>query len=165
MNFQFYLEKLFGSEEFAKFKMDFPDAYFCSGFFVIDLAGSENQQHLDFFVPSFEKMFSFQLESDLQRIPLENIGSTPEKLFANYDFDFKEVENKIKEEMEIRGMKNQIQKFLFSLQKKGDKDFLISTIFISNMGILSANISLPDLNIESFEKKNFLDMFKIIKRT
>lgn len=36
MNFQFYLEKLFESEEFAEFKKEFPDAYLCSGFFVID---------------------------------------------------------------------------------------------------------------------------------
>jgi len=164
MNFQFYIEKLFESEEFAEFKKEFPDAYLCSGFFVIDLTNSENQQHLDFFVPSFEKMFSFQLESNLQRVPLENIGEKPEKLFANYDFDFKDVEEKIKKEMDSRGIKNQIQKFLFSLQRKGDKDFLVSTIFTSNMGILSASISLPDLSVENFEKKSFLDMFKIIKK-
>lgn len=58
-------------------------------------------------------MFSFQLESDLQRIPLENAGTIPEKLLANYDFDFREVEEKIKQEMDLRGIKNQIQKFLF----------------------------------------------------
>jgi len=97
-------------------------------------------------------------------VPLENIGEKPEKLFANYDFDFKDVEEKIKKEMDSRGIKNQIQKFLFSLQRKGDKDFLVSTIFTSNMGILSASISLPDLSVENFEKKSFLDMFKIIKK-
>ena len=164
MNFQFYLEKLFESEEFAEFKKEFPDAYLCSGFFVIDSADAENQQHLDFFVPSFKKMFSFQLESDLQRIPLENAGTIPEKLLANYDFDFREVEEKIKQEMDLRGIKNQIQKFLFSLQRKGNKDFLIGTIFTSGMGILSASVSLPDLGIENFEKRNFLDMFKVIKK-
>ena len=164
MNFQFYIEKLFESEDFERFKKEFPDAYLCSGFFVIDLVGSENQQHLDFFVPSFEKMFSFQLESDLQRIPMENVGEKPEKLFANYDLDFKDVEEKIKKEIDSRGIKNQIQKFLFSLQRKRDKDFLVGTIFTSNMGIISANISLPDLEIKNFEKKNFLDMFKITKK-
>ncbi len=52
MNFQFYLEKLENSDVFKNFKKQNPDAYLCSGFFVIDKqAGKNNQQHLDFFIP------------------------------------------------------------------------------------------------------------------
>ena len=52
MNLQFYLEKLFASDEFKKFKKENKDAYFCSGFFSIDKQGRDNQQHLDFYIPS-----------------------------------------------------------------------------------------------------------------
>jgi len=36
MNMQFYVEKLSHSEEFKEFMKKNPDAYLCSGFFVID---------------------------------------------------------------------------------------------------------------------------------
>ncbi|GAF78191.1 unnamed protein product [marine sediment metagenome] len=52
MNLQFYLEKLHASENFKNFIKENPDAYLCSGFFVIDKEGKDNKQHFDFWVPS-----------------------------------------------------------------------------------------------------------------
>ena len=61
MNFQFYLEKLMDSEDFQNFKRENPDAYLCSGFFSIDKEKEDNQQHLDYYIPELDKMFSFKL--------------------------------------------------------------------------------------------------------
>ena len=72
MNFQFYLEKLSNSDIFKKFKKENKGAYLCSGFFSIDIHGKDNQQHLDFYSSSKNKMVSFQLEKSLEPVPLEN---------------------------------------------------------------------------------------------
>ena len=51
MNSGHYLEKLQNSEEFKNFMKANPDAFLCSGFFVIDKSGSDNKIHFDYFIP------------------------------------------------------------------------------------------------------------------
>ena len=165
MNLQFYLEKLFESDIFKKFRKENKDAYLCSGFFSIDRQGKDNQQHLDFYVPSEKKIFSIKLEKNIELAPLENYDERiPEKLKENLDFDFDEIENIIINKMKEENVNKQIQKLLFSFQNMKGKNFLIGTIFISGMGILKVTISLDENKIISFEKKSILDMFKIIKK-
>lgn len=165
MNFQFYLEKLFDSEEFKKFKKENKDAYLCSGFFSIDRQGKDNQQHFDFYVPSNKKMFSFQLEKEFEIVPLENYGEMiPEKLSEKINFDFDEIEDIIINKMKEENVNKQVQKLLLSLQSLEGKNFIIGTIFISGMGLLKVTIDLSENKIINFEKKSFLDMFKIIKK-
>jgi len=165
MNLQFYLEKLFESDIFKKFRKENKDAYLCSGFFSIDRQGKDNQQHLDFYVPSEKKIFSIKLEKNIELAPLENYDERiPEKLKENLDFDFDEIENMIINKMKEENVNKQIQKLLFSFQNMKGKNFLIGTIFISGMGILKVTISLDENKIISFEKKSILDMFKIIKK-
>ncbi len=165
MNLQFYLEKLFASDEFKKFKKENKEAYLCSGFFSIDRQGKDNQQHLDFYVSSNKKMFSFQLEKGFELVPLENYdGRVPEKLSEKIEFDFDEVEDLIINKMKEENINKQIQKLLLSLQSLEGKNFIIGTIFISGMGILKVTIDLSEDKITNFEKKSFLDMFKIIKK-
>src|SRR3989338_9709061 len=165
MNLQFYLEELFASDEFKKFKKENKDAYLCSGFFSIDRQGKDNQQHLDFYIPSNKKMFSFQLEKGLEIVSLENYDERiPEKLKENFDFDFDEIENTIINKMKDENVNKQIQKLLLSLQSMEEKNFVIGTIFISGMGILKVTIDLTENKITNFEKKSFFDMFKVIKK-
>ena len=164
MNLQFYLEKLFASNEFKKFKKENKDAYLCSGFFSIDRQGKDNQQHFDFYIPLTKKMFSFKLEKG-ELSPLENYDKRiPEKLKEDFDFDFDEIENMIINKMKEENVNKQIQKLLLSLQGMEGKNFIIGTIFISGMGILKVTFDLSENKITNFEKKSFLDMFKIIKK-
>ena len=165
MNLQFYIEKLFESDVFKKFRKENKEAYLCSGFFSIDRQGTDNQQHLDFYVPSEKKMFSIKLENNIELAPLENYDERiPEKLKENLDFDFDEIEEMLINKMKEENVNKQIQKLLFSLQNLNGKNFLIGTIFISGMGILKVTISLDENKIISFEKKSILEMFKIIKK-
>jgi hypothetical protein len=163
MNFQFYIEKLFESEEFEKFKKENPKAHIISGFFSVDKAGGDNKQHLDFYDPDTEKYYSFKMESSLEQIPMENPpenfqgGNIPD----NLDFDFNDIENLIREKMDEKEIKNVIEKCLYSLQNKDGKNYLIATIFISKMGIIHANIDVEEKIINEFEKKSFMDMIKI----
>jgi|TARA_Y100000310_G_C20478700_1_gene713661 hypothetical protein len=168
MNFQFYVEKLYDSVSFEKFKKEHPDAFPCSGFFVIDrenLKNPDNKQHIDYFDPSSKKMFSFQFEEGVVAVPIENPGDkVPLKIAMNYDFDFEEVEEIILKKMKEEDIKEKLQKTLLSFQRLGDKDYLIGTVFISKMGILTIKIELPDLNVLEFEKKSFFDMINIFKK-
>lgn len=168
MNFQFYLEKLFASEEFEKFKKENPEAFLCSGFFSIDKKAQDNKQHLDFFIPSAKKFFSFKLEQNpVELMPVENLIEEiqiPEQIADNYDFDFDEIEKLILDKMQEEKINKEIQKLIFSLQKKDKKDYLLGTIFISGLGILKVLIDLQNKSIEEFEKKSFFDMVKIVKK-
>lgn len=165
MNLQFYVEKLKHSEKYKKFIEENKDAFFASGFFVVDFQGSDNKQHFDFYIPSKNEMFSFKLEDGCKKIPVEivdNIDFKPVPL--DMDFEFDKIKEKIENELVVRKIKTQIQKMLLSLQRKGDKDYLLGTIFVSNFGLLKVTIDLADMKVTDFEKKSFFDMLQISKK-
>jgi len=165
MNFQFYLEKLMASDNFKNFIDEHKDAVPVSGFFVIDLEGKDNKQHFDYFVPSINKMFSFQLENKCDLVPVELIGEKPEKIAMNYNFDFSDIKNLVQKEMTAKNITNKVQKLLFSLQHKDKKDYLVGTVFISNFGMLKVNIDITDMKIVDFEKKSFFDILRVTKKS
>jgi len=172
MNFQFYLEKLIHSEEFQKFKKENPTAFLCSGFFSIDKKPSEkqdNQQHLDFFVPELNKMFSFKLDQNpIEVMPVENFGFAEnnkiEKIPDNTDFNFEELEKIIENKMQQENIKKKIEKILWSLQTHNKKEILIGTIFISNLGMIKVSYNLQNKKLIDFQKKSFFDFIKIMKK-
>jgi len=164
MNLQFYFEKLHASKEFQDFAKQHKDAYFCSGFFIIDKESQkipDDKQHLDFYSPDDKQTWSFQLEDNSRLVPIEQIDKrTPEKIPDNLDFNFDYAEKKIIGEMFENKITNKIQKIIWSLQRLDSKDFLIGTIFISGMGLIKIKINLPDMEVVEFEKKNFMDFLK-----
>ena len=168
MNFQFYVEKLFAGDEFKKFIEENKEAYPCSAFFVIDKQGKDNKQHFDYYISSVKKMFSFKLEDNCAKVPVEIVDASMLKkenqIVMNYDFDFDRIEKIIEGELFEKKIKNKIQKLLFSMQRRQGKDFLLGTIFLSNMALLSVSIDLSEMKIVSFEKKSFFDMLKITKK-
>ncbi|MFW5846856.1 MAG: hypothetical protein ACOCUU_01730 [Nanoarchaeota archaeon] len=177
MNFQFYLEKLYDSENFAKFLKENPDAYPTSCFFEIDLshlknpkAKNQDKQHFDYYVPSINKLFSFKLEFSEEQIePIQQeilqANNFP-KLALNYSFDFDKIKSLIENEMQKQKISNNIEKMLFSLQKleKDNKDYLIGTIFLSNLAMLKIKIDIQDMKITEFKKQSFMDMMNIFKK-
>lgn len=167
MNFQFYYEKLIDSEEYQKFVRENPDAYPCSGFFAMDKEneGKDNRVHFDFWLPGVEKMYSFSVHGGpVEFVNVENYDKRPfEKIGLNYDFDLRDFEKMILERKESEKIKGSVQKLLFSLQKFEGRDYLVTTVFLNNFGMLKINIDVAEKGITSFEKKSFMDMFKIIK--
>ena len=171
MNFQFYAEKLNSSEEFKKFISENPDAFFCSAFFIIDKEsdlkdiGKKDKQHIDFYVPSKKKAFSFQLENNSELVPVQNAyDEAPEKIDLSIEIDFEEVVKLIMLHMEKENIKNKVQQILLSLQRKNGKDFILGTVFISGFGLIKFTLSVKEMKILQFEKKSFLDMLKIIRK-
>lgn len=167
MNFQFLLEKLVSSEEFRKFKNENPDAYPFGGFFSFDIENDEknNQYSLDYFIPKFRKAVSFKLEKGVEMLPITIQNEQKfNEIGANYSFDFNEFKELIEKEMEKKGMKEKLQKILYSLQNFEKEDYLLATVFLSGFGILQANIKIHNREIIKFEKKGFMDFLKIIKK-
>ena len=161
MNFQFFLEKLMASKAFENFMGENKEAYLCGGFFILDLVGEDNKQHFDFYNPTINKMFSFKLEEGIQLLPVEMIDSRiPGKIKANYDFDFNDVINLIREEMKKQEIEKKIQKIILSLQELEGKDYLIGTVFVSGMGMAKVNIDISEMKIVVFEKKSFFDLMR-----
>ena len=169
MNSQFLFEKLHSSEEYKDFIKEKPDAFLCSGFFIIDLENkeksSEDKYNLDFYIPSEKKVFSFQLDNKIKLSPVERPDEkAPEKVPMNDNFDFDKIKELITREMEFKRINNKIQKMLFSLQGKDGKDFLLGTIFISGFGMVKVTIDLKEKRITDFEKKSFFDMLNIVRK-
>ena len=163
MKFQFYMEKLEKSKEYRDFIREHGDAYFCSGFFSIDKEGKDNQVHLDFYSPSKKELFSFNLTEGVKFSKLEIFDSVvPEEISIKLNLEFKDFEKVIEKKLEEEKIKTKIKKFLFSLQKLKNKEFLIVTVFISNLGLIKANMDIKTMEIISFEKKSFMNFFKII---
>lgn len=165
MNFQFYVEKLKDLESFKEFIKENKDAFPASGFFIMEFSDSkhpDNKQHLDYYIPSKNQMFSFKLEENGVMVPVELVDKSEFKpISLEHDFDFNEIVNIISKEMEKKSIKSKVQKILLSLQNKDGKDYLVGTIFISNFGLLRINIDLSDMSVKHFEKKSFFDMLKI----
>jgi len=165
MNFQFYVEKLRNYKKYKLFKRDFPKAYPCSCFFVIDKEGNDNQQHFDFWVEQENEnkgsILSFKLEAGGELVPVDNLGNIPKEISLDIDFSFDDIEKIIEEKVKEEKIKNKIQKYLFSLQEKDGKHYLIGTLFLSMMGLLKVSVNLETMKIEDFEKKSFFDVMKV----
>jgi len=137
----------------------------CSGFFIMDFEKADHQKHLDFYVPTLKKVFSFKLENGIEKVPIDTFDDrTPKKLFIDYDFDLDEIEKLIKEKMVEEKIKSRIQKILLSLQNSKGKDLLTATVFVSGLGMLKVNINPISKKITDFDKKSFFDMMKIIRK-
>ncbi|MEK6906093.1 MAG: hypothetical protein AABW81_00550 [Nanoarchaeota archaeon] len=165
MDIQFYLERLRASGEFKKFMKENPDAYICSCFFVIDLENPTNpddKYQIDFFSKKTNQLFSFNLEDEIKLVPLTNQENAPilERISAESELDFKEIEMMIFGEMGRQNIKNKMQKIIMVLQNNNGKDLWICTVFISGLGLLKVNIDDSEKKITLFEKRSFLDMFK-----
>jgi hypothetical protein len=164
MKFQFYHEKLIDAEEYQNFKRENPGAFPCSGFFVLDKEKRDNKVHFDFYIPQYEKMYSFKLDGKVEFVPVENFDKRPfEKLSMNYTFDLEKIEEEIVEEQKKQNIKGEIKKLLFSLQKLKGIDYLVGTIFLSNMGLLKIEYNIAEKKITKIEKKSFFDMLKFVK--
>ena len=165
MNLHFYLEKLHDSEEYKDFMLENPDAYLCSGFFIMDFEKADHQRHLDFYAPTLKKVLSFKLENGVEKVPIDTFDDrTPKKLFIDYDFDLDEIEEMIRKRMVEEKVKSKIQKILLSLQNTEGKDLLTATVFVSGLGMLKINIDPVSKKVIDFDRKSFFDILKVVRK-
>lgn len=163
MNLQFYFEKLKDSSSYREFIEKNKDAYIGSCFLVIDIENSSlNKQHFDYYLPKEKKIFSFQCEQACNLVPVERVDEKiPEKLNLDFDIDFQKVEEMIVSKMDQEGIKNKIEKMLFSLQSNEGVVSLIGTVFISGLGLIKVLLDVKSMKLIEFEKKSFFNMLKV----
>ncbi len=169
MNLQFYFERLHASDAFKEFIKENPKEYLCSGFFTIDKESrtpeGTDEKHFDFYIPDKKEMFILKIVPEgVERLPVEMAApGVPEKISNAIDFDFKEVEKLILDEMEKQKVKNKLQKIMISLQKFEGKEALICTVFVSMLGLLKVYIDPKTKKVIHFEKKSLFDIVKRVK--
>jgi len=170
MNLQFYIEKLKSSDSFRQFIKEKPEAYLCSGFFVISKEESKKENkstdektHLDFFSPKEKKMFSFDIKEE-KLIPLDKFEKTPNEISENVEVDFDEIEKKIFEEMKNKKIDSKIQKLIISLQSKNGKPWIFGTGFLPMLSLIKFEMDLENKTIKDMEKKSLFDMVKVSRK-
>lgn len=164
MKFQDYYQKLINSKNYQTFTKENKKAYPCSGLFIIDRQKGEITVNLDFYIPETKKIFSFKIDKQIEEIPVENVDPTiPEKLGMNYSFDLATYEKMILDKIAEEKVNGTLQKIMFSLQKTKGKDYLVTTCFLSNLGLLKVQIDISENKIVLFEKKSFFDMIRVVK--
>ena len=135
MNLQFYLEKLFASDEFQNFIKENPSAYFCSGFFSINMEGKENIIHIDYVIPETKKIFSFQLNNKISIIPVEQSGGVVlEDISPDINFDFEEIEKIIEDKMKEQEIKIKLRRFSCRCRKLTKEIFLLGLFLFLDLG-------------------------------
>lgn len=165
MNLQYYMKKLESSDVFKDFIKENPNAYFCSGFFTIDIEGHDNQRHIDFYSPDKKRRFGFIFNNKIELMPLEDIENEtpPKKIDSDMDFDFEEIKRIIGEEISARNIKSKLQKIIISLQQVNKNPTLLCTAFTSMFGLIKVEIDPISKKITFFEKKSFFDFMKLVK--
>ncbi len=166
MNLEFYREKLEASPEFGAFQKNYPEMFFCSAFFAIDFEGEDNKQHLDFYVVSENKIYSFQMEAGMQCAPIElpEGAPAPTGILENPSMDFKELEKMIGDKIQSEGSKKKIQKILIALQNVKGKNMWVCTVFVSGLGLVKVLIDDAEKRITAFENKSLFDMVNVFKK-
>ncbi len=184
MNFQNYFKELKNSQEYKDFMKENPDAFLAGAFFIIDLKfnGKENHQSLDFYIPKNKEMFSFFINENSEtsnkshkvtdfkksRIDLIDKENIPRIIKEDLDFDIEKISELLQKKVEYEKINNSIQKILFSLQikinVKKDEYFLVGTVFLDKMGLIKFVIDIEEMNFVEFEKKNFFDILRPVKK-
>ena len=164
MNFQFYIEKLSELDKCKEFQKAEPTAFPCSGFFIFDYDGKNDQQHIDFYLKDKNKMVSFKLESG-ELVPLEYMGTAaPSEIDLELDLDFDAVRELIEKRMVEEKAAKSMKKVIFSLQRKDNQHFLLGTVFFGVFGLVKTTICVEEMKIINFEKMNLMDLIKIKKK-
>lgn len=188
MNFQFYLEKAEGSEEFKKFKKENSDAYLCAGFFVLCYSEDEKGKdvhNLDYYLPKQNKMATFDLDnmqlkiSEIEKLKKASEGKEDrdkENEEAGKNKDKKEKPEEIKsedvkvdleaikgiaeDEMKNRTVTDKLNKIIAIVQKQDGKIIWNLNCLAVGFGIIRVHVADEDSSILKFEKLNLMDFMK-----
>lgn len=152
-------ERLENSEEFKKFKQEYPDAYFCTAFFILGKAEEEKQQ-LNYTISDSEVM-SFDISKEkispvklktiknelLEEIKKEDIRITPEEAKSNVE----------------KHAKKKFNKSIIVLQRINGKTVWNVTC-IEGFSITRFHVSANDGKIQDLKSFNIQDMMKSEKK-
>ncbi len=167
MNIEFYKEKLESSKEYKKFKEEYPDSFITSIFIAVDFVSNDNKQHIDFYVPSKKQIISFQLEDNNKQVVLHEVvegEEEPLRLGDVFNLSLNESEEILMKKIEEEGIKDKVQKILYSIQSLNGENYWLATVFLSGFSIINAKIDDSKKQIIDFRKSSFMDMITFGKK-
>ena len=119
MNFKETLEKIENSEEYKKFKKDYPDAEICVGFFILDFLSNDNKNSIDYKYK--DKIFTFNIIEDEVKMyedELMDLPNTPklETIIPETKIEVDELKTITQEKAHEEGISAKFNKIIAVLQ-------------------------------------------------
>ncbi|MFA5258854.1 MAG: hypothetical protein WC979_06070 [Candidatus Pacearchaeota archaeon] len=163
-------ETITNSEEFKKFREEYPDAELCTGFFVTDFFGNDNKKSLDYKLG--ERVFSFVV-NELEKIKMyeDKLVKVENKEFPKLEVITPDIKVDLDEITEIamaktleNGICSKFSKIIAVLQKykHNEKDIQAwnLTCMLEGLIIIHIMIDSDSGEIIKFERKSMMDLIK-----
>ncbi|MDD5193746.1 MAG: hypothetical protein PHF67_04140 [Candidatus Nanoarchaeia archaeon] len=164
MTFKQTYETITSSEIFRDFKKQFPEAEFCTGFFITDFFGNDNKKSIDFKVG--EKIFTFSINElgNLKMNEDELIKTkqfpTLEPINPEFKVDLDEAESTAKIKAVGNGINAKFSKIISVLQKYEGKQVWNLTCMLEGLIILHVIIDANTGEVIKFERKSMMDLIR-----
>lgn len=160
------LSKLEKSETFKKFKSENPLAFFCAGFFILDIKEGRNEYSLDY--RSADKIFSFSIYLDSEAITSREdsiLDSTKplEEVNVNVKIQLSQLKELAKGKLAIIDVKKRLEKVIAVLQNSEGKAIWNLTCMCEGFAIIILHIDANTGEMISFDSKNLFDFVKMPK--
>ncbi len=157
-------EKLQKSEAFLKFKEEYPDAFFCAGFFILNFKADTSDFSLDyrndkqifsFKIPVGESKNIFMETSDIfeKQKPLDKIN-------CDVQVDIGDLKEIVEKSLMENNIKNKLEEIIAVLQIIDNQKVWNLTCMCEGFTIISIQIHSETSGVVKFEKRNLLDFVK-----
>ena len=171
MKLQTLFTRLGKSQEFIEFKQKNAEAFFCTGFFVLNFKQNIFEYSLDyrddkklyaFRVPTEEKEKILFTTEDLieNPKPMEKID---EDAIKNLKADIEDIKEIVEQAIWDNNIKNSLEEVIAVLQCMNGKIVWNMTCICSSLSVVNVNINPFTGDVTKFEKKNLLD-FATVKK-
>jgi hypothetical protein len=161
----FKLEK---SEIFKKFKAEYPNSFFCAGFFIFNFKTDTSEYSLDF--REDKNIFTFKVpeakESSITMIKEEILEAQKplEKISSDVKVDLSEIKALVEQALKDNNIKNKLEEIIAVLQSIDNQKVWNLTCLCEGFVIISIHIHSETQGILKFEKRNLLDFVKMGKK-
>ena len=160
-------EKLKKSEIFQKFKSEYPDTFFCAGFFILNFKSNVFDYSLDY--RNDKQIFSFKIPlGESKNIIMETSDifekQTPiQEINCDVQVDIEDLREIVEENLIKNNIKNKLEELIAVLQIiEGSKVWNL-TCMCEGFTIISCQIHSETAGVLKFDKRNLLDFVKKAK--
>jgi hypothetical protein len=159
--------KLEKSEVFKKFRAEYPNSFFCAGFFILNLKSGVFEYSLDY--REDKNIFTFKIPLGEEAISLIkeeiiDIQKPLEKISCDTQVDIPELRELIEKQLITNNIKNKLEEIIAVLQMIDNQKVWNLTCMCEGFTIISMHIHSETQGVLKFEKRNLLDFVKMGKK-
>lgn len=162
------MNRLEKSEIFKKFKAEYPNSFFCAGFFILNIKSGVFEYSLDF--REERSIFTFKIpeskEASITMLKEEilDVQKPLEKISSDVKVDLPEIINLVEKALQDNNIKNKLEEIIAVLQLIDGQKLWNLTCMCEGFTIISMHIHSETQGILKFEKRNLLDFVKMGKK-